>query len=592
MQQGLRGSGADPSRPVKSKSIPLMDAASDAEMDLPDMDDLRARLRFSPRDGRIWLDDQRMLLIHLSSITSLRRELIDSLGTEKARGLLTRMGYASGSRDAVIARKVRPEGSYFDILAVGPQLHALEGVVSVRPARVEVDVAKGIYYGEFIWHDSSEVDAHVAVYGASSDPVCWMQIGYACGYTSGFMGRPILYREVECRAMGHRDCRIIGKPVEEWDDPEEDLRFLHFEPFHTRSIHQVRTPSEQTPAGRVMTTAGMDQLVGASSGFIAVCHMLQKVAMTGATVLFLGETGVGKEIFARTLHRVSNRADKPFIAINCAAIPDNLVEAELFGVEKGAFTGALQSRQGRFERADTGTLFLDEVGTLNLTAQGKLLRALQEREIERVGDVRIRKVDVRVIAATNVDLRDEVKAGRFREDLLFRLNVFPIRIPPLRERRDDIPVLMDHFLKKFSTLHGRTVTGFTERAVDALLEYGYPGNIRELENMIERAIILVPDGGALDIGHLFTNQGDFRSAIMGIGRSGTFENGRDGAKEDCRPALKDLIETAIDDETPLEQIENLLIQRAVDRAGGNLSQAARILGMTRPQLAYRFNKER
>ncbi len=554
---------------------------------LPDWDDLRAKLRFSVRDGRIWLDDQRMLLIHLSSFAALRRELIDMFGVECTRGLLTRMGYASGTRDAEIARKVRPGASYFDILAAGPQLHALEGIVAVDPGKVEVDVAKGIFYGEFIWRDSSEVDSHLAHSGGSVEPVCWMQIGYAMGYTSAFMGKQIFFREVQCRAMGHPVCRIVGKPVEEWHDAEEDLRYLQPEGM-VSFANPAKKQAVSLPEPRDHMI--IDQLVGTSSGFSSTCHMIQKVAKTSATVLFLGETGVGKEMFARALHRLSNRAEQPFVAINCAAIPENLVESELFGVEKGAFTGALQSRPGRFERAEGGTLFLDEVGTLNLIAQSKLLRVLQEREVERVGDIRSRKIDVRVVAATNVNLQEAVRDGRFREDLYFRLNVFPVRIPPLRERRDDVPMLMEHFLKRFTALHGRRIAGFSEQAVGAMFDHNFPGNIREMENMIERAVILAADDSVLDIGHLFPGDGTFGAGMMGIDRQGRChaEPPRPPPGQDT--GLAHLIDRALEDNTPLEEVETMLIRAAVQRAGGNLSLAARSLGMTRPQIAYRFSK--
>ncbi len=258
-----------------------------------------------------------MLLIHLSSFAALRRELIDMFGVECTRGLLTRMGYASGTRDAEIARKVRPRASYFDILAAGPQLHALEGIVAVDPEKVEVDVAKGIFYGEFIWRDSSEVDGHVSVYGDSAEPVCWMQLGYAMGYTSAFMGKQILFREVQCRAMGHPVCKIIGKPVEEWQDAEEELRYLQPDGM-VSFANPAKKQAVQLAAPN--TPMIVDQLVGTSSGFASTCHMIQKVAKTSATVLFLGETGVGKEMFARALHGLSNRAEQPFVAINCAAI--------------------------------------------------------------------------------------------------------------------------------------------------------------------------------------------------------------------------------------------------------------------------------
>ena len=244
--------------------------------------------------------------------------------------------------------------------------------------------------------------------------------------------------------------------------------------------------------------------VGTSSGYVSAVHLVERVAPTVATVLFLGETGVGKEVFARMLHEASPRRDKPFVAVNCAAIPETLIEAELFGVERGAYTGAATSRPGRFERAHGGTLFLDEVGTLSPTAQGKLLRTLQEGEIERVGSTATRRVDVRIVAATNVPLHEAVRDGRFRGDLYFRLNVFPIQLPPLRERRDDIPLLMHHFLRRFCSRHGRSATGFTERAVTRLMSYDFPGNIRELENMIERAVILAADGSPIDLAHIFS----------------------------------------------------------------------------------------
>ena len=260
--------------------------------------------------------------------------------------------------------------------------------------------------------------------------------------------------------------------------------------------------------------------VGISPAFNSVLHIVRRVAPTNATVLFAGESGVGKEVFARMLHRLSARSHKPFIALNCAALPEQLVESELFGVERGAFTGALQTRAGRFERADGGTLFLDEIQILSPSAQGKLLRVLQEGEFERLGDSHTRRVDVRVIAAGNRDLRQAVAAGVFREDLFFRLNVFPIRIAPLRERPEDIPLLMAHFLAKFNRLHGRHVTGFTQRAVDAMLSYDWPGNVREVENVIERGVILAEETGAIDAPHLFTSGERFGDKRYGLDREG------------------------------------------------------------------------
>ncbi|MCC7166825.1 MAG: sigma 54-interacting transcriptional regulator [Rhodospirillales bacterium] len=547
----------------------------------PDIGDLAARLRFAFRDGRIWFDNQRVALVHLSTLESLRRELIDTLGAGEARGFLTRMGYSSGARDATLARKLRPNHALRDAFLVGPQLRILQGVVSMEPVRLEIDVAAGHFLGEFVWPESFEVDSHLSTYGPSSAPVCWMQIGYACGYASTFLGRPVLFKEMECRASGAPHCRALGKPIEQWDDIDADLAALQPAPFANRFTARRRSTGPAAAREAVV----LDDLVGVSAGFVGACHLLTKVADTDATVLFLGETGVGKERFAHTLHRIGRRADKPFVAVNCAAIPDNLIESELFGVEKGAFTGALASRPGRFERAHGGTLFLDEVGALSLPAQVKLLRALQSREIERVGDRQTRHVDIRLVAATNLDLDRAVARGEFRDDLLFRLNIFPIRIPPLRERRDDIPLLLDHFLHTFATLHRREVTGFTETAIQALYDYDYPGNIRELENLIERAVILSDGRGApIDLCHLQT----MGRPIAQAAPSGPVPP---ESADDPAAAGKPMVERLLETGLSIEAFEDELMDAAVNRAGGNLARAARMLGLTRPQLAYRLKRK-
>ncbi|OIQ86033.1 nitrogen fixation protein VnfA [mine drainage metagenome] len=567
--------------PFEDASIPLLTRISEAD---PDFADLLARLRFCPKDGRIWLDDQRMLLLHQSALAGLRHELVQSLGRAAARGLLTRMGYASGSKDAQMSKRLRQGDPVAGFLA-GPQLHALEGIVRVETIRAEVDLEAGHHYGEFLWHSSSEVDAHFAAFGISDEPVCWMQIGYATGYTSVYMGRPILYREVECRGTGAPHCRIIGKPVHEWDDPAPDM--VYFQPDAlARLVEREHGVQLFQPDDGIPRPGG---LVGISSGFTAAHQLLKKVAPTNATVLFLGETGVGKEMFARTLHALSPRADQPFIAINCAAIPDTLVESELFGVERGAFTGAVQSRPGKFERAHGGTIFLDEIGTLNMAAQSKLLRVLQEREVEPVGGQAARRVDVRVVAATNVDLRRAVQKGLFREDLFFRLNVFPVRIPPLRERKEDIPLLVRHFLAKYAARHGRgEAAALTHRALDHLLDYGYPGNVRELENIIERAVILAPENGApLDVAHLFVQGDEVNAPFFGLSANGQLT---DSSQPAPLPAAPGMVEQILGSELPLDTLETMIIEAAVRRADGNLAEAARKLGLTRAQLAYRYRK--
>jgi transcriptional regulator with GAF, ATPase, and Fis domain len=321
------------------------------------------------------------------------------------------------------------------------------------------------------------------------------------------------------------------------------------------------------------------------------------VAPTKASVLFTGESGVGKEMFASTLHRISPRREQPFVAVNCAAIPESLVESELFGVERGAFTGATVARAGRFERADGGTLFLDEIGTLSLPGQGKLLRALQQGEVERVGGSRTIKLDVRVIAATNVDLREQVKAGRFREDLFYRLDVYPIHLPPLRERREDIPLLLSHFLHLYGRTHGRHAAGYAPRAVKALMGYAFPGNIRELQNMVERGVISADEGGVIDLPHMLRKEQLGDATWLAVGAGGSLASAAGSASEAAamppapagRPpaALLDRLGDA-QGAVRLEALEQQLLAEAVERAKGNLSAAARLLGLTRAQLAYRL----
>lgn len=567
----------------------------------PTLDDITQSLHFSPGDGRIWLNGQRMQLVHMTSLGSLRRELLESIGAERTRGLLTRVGYSAGARDAQLLRERWPDADPAALFSAGPRMHSLEGAVKVEALHFEFDVELGTYRGEFLWHHSGEDEVHTADFGIGTEPACWMQTGYAIGYTSAMIGRLTIYREIECMSMGHKHCRLIGKPADEWDNVEEDLRFLNAEAFVSTTAY-----SEPLAHQKAAILEGDDErpyadkeMVGVSSAFNAACHMLKRVAPTAATVLFTGESGVGKELFAYMLHQIGKRKEQPFVAVNCAAIPETLIESELFGVERGAFTGATQSRPGRFERASGGTLFLDEIATLSLVAQGKLLRALQEGEVERVGGVRSVKVDVRVVAATNVDLREEIRQGRFREDLFFRLNVFPIHLPPLRDRRDDIPLLMGYFMRHYGQKHQRRLTGFTARAVDALLNYHFPGNIRELQNLVERGVIYANEDGPIDLPHLFTSGEESQASYFSLAQTGRLTSQGAAAapaatvSSELLDVLPGMLGEALDGKAQawsLDALESTLILAAVKRADGNLSAAARMLGLTRPQLSYRMKK--
>jgi DNA-binding NtrC family response regulator len=547
-----------------------------------DDDDLRARVHFCPETGQIWLHEHRMLLVHAEAQASLRKELIDTLGMDRAQGLLTRMGYASGVRDAELARIRAQDSSDIEAFMTGPRLHTLEGIVRVTPIKLELDRVAGKFYGEFLWENSWEGQWHRHYYGIHSEPVCWTQIGYACGYTSAFMGRPILYKEVECVGMGQNNCRIIGKPIEEWDNADE------YKHFSNRESIADQLFDLQTQVVQLRSSIGEKEklpadMVGDSPSFRAAYELLKQAANNRITVLLLGETGVGKEMFARSLHDMGPRRDAPFIAINCAAIPHDLVESELFGVEKGAYTGALVSRPGRFERAEGGTLFLDEIGDLPLSAQSKLLRVLQEGELERLGDQKTRKINVRLVAATNSDLQQLVRERKLRSDLYYRLNAYQIDIPPLRERKEDVALLAKRFLAKYSVIHAKKLRGFTDKAKRALLTYSWPGNIRELQNMVERGVILAPSGTRIEVNHLFSPCSEEHAREFGVDVNGALG-------VDRGESSKSLCEAVFNGVLTLDQVETMLLEKAVDKAHGNLSSAARMLGLTRPQLAYRLKR--
>ncbi|UST79638.1 sigma-54-dependent Fis family transcriptional regulator [Pseudomonas siliginis] len=548
-----------------------------------DYQDLSEQIRFQSTEGKIWFGEQRMLLMQVSAMANFRRELINTLGIERAKGFFLRLGYQSGLKDAEMARKLRPNSPELEMFLVGPQLHSLKGMVNAKPIQLEVDQEAGHFYCELEWIDSFEVESCLTEVGLMEAPVCWSLLGYACAYSSSFMKREIIIQETSCRGCGDERCIIIGKPAEEWENVEEFRRYFQSDPI----IEELYELQSQISSLRTCLEKqeGHYYGIGRSSAYVKVCKTIDKAAKGKVSVLLLGETGVGKEVIARSVHLRSDRAEQAFIAVNCAAIPQDLIEAELFGVEKGAFTGANQTRPGRFERASGGTIFLDELVELTPRAQAALLRVLQEGELERVGDSRTRKVDVRVIAATNESLADAVKAGRFRADLYYRLNVFTVQIPPLRERLEDLPLLVEHFLSKFHLQYHKRTLGLSDKALELCLNYAWPGNIRELENVIERGIILTDSNETIGQDALFavspkvdSAPGDRLSADGGLVQVGD------------TVSTADWVTQIFEQNISLETVEEHLMRRAMDIAQQNVALAARILGLTRPALAYRLKK--
>lgn len=546
--------------------------------------DLINQIRFDVENGKIWFCEQRMLLSQAYALWRLREDLVESLGKERAKRFFMRYGYYAGVQDAETAQKVRPYSDPKDAFLVGPQLHTTRGMVKVTPITLDIDIEHGKFYGVFTWEDSFEVAYHKKKNGISQEPVCWALLGYASGYSSYFMGKQIAFTETQCEAMGHTHCHIIGKPIEEWDETTDLERSMLPDPVE-EELFSLRSELDELKHRKQNDLLEQDSLfdaVGESPAFRHVCEMLNKASKSKAAVLLEGETGVGKEAFAKGLHAGSDRSNQPFVAINCACIPPELIEAELFGVERGAFTGATQSKAGKFERADKGTIFLDEVAELSPRAQAALLRVLQEGELERVGGAQVRKVDVRLVAATNESLAEAVAAGKFRADLYYRLNTFPVYIPPLRERRQDIPLLIKYFLDKYSEIYKKKILGISDQGRELLLKHQWLGNIRELENVIERGIILTEHNHVIEAQNLFPHftPGLDYFSIAGEALSASVNTNSKDAY------ISQLLENGFD----LENWVADILREAVRRSGGNISEAARKLNISRATLDYKLKK--
>lgn len=326
--------------------------------------------------------------------------------------------------------------------------------------------------------------------------------------------------------------------------------------------------------------------VGSSVGILMINDLIAKSSSSTAPVLLMGETGVGKEIVARAIHEHSERASSNFVAVNCATLPADLVEAELFGAEKGAYTGAVERRLGKFERAHGGTLFLDEVTELSPQSQAALLRVLQEGELERVGGRSTISVDVRVVTASNEDMVTAIQEGRFRADLFHRLNVLPIMIPPLRERQEDIPLLVEYFLDKYHSEYRKLTLGISKSNLKTLMEYTWPGNVRELENVIHRGIVLTEEGKSINLQSLFpiclnVKQGVFSANGVKASESMPAEN---------LLGMEYYAEALLESDFEFEKFEGILISKAMDKCQWNITKAASLLGLSKPALSYRIKK--
>jgi DNA-binding NtrC family response regulator len=461
--------------------------------------DQRELLELDPDNGVIRFAGQRALLIDAVAMGTLRRYLVDNFGISAARAVLTQFGFAHGWRVAESFKTQFQEASSEDWLRAGPRVHTLQGLFLLDPAAQDPLSTAGATLVS-----SYEAEQHLLHFGRADDPACWTICGLMSGYFSRAAGKEVYVLEDRCLSKGDAACHLIARTREEWGDERagelaffEKTRLEECLDISLQRVTKTLKSAEQKLRKRrralVRVAPEVDEpfgIVALSGQMREVVDLARRIAKVDSTLVITGESGSGKERVAQLVHGESTRAAGPFIAVNCGAITESLLESELFGHKRGAFTGATQDRPGLFEAASGGTLLLDEIGEVPPAMQVKLLRVLQEREVRRVGENKSRPVDVRVLAATNRDLGASVAAGSFREDLYYRLRVVDLHVPPLRERHEDILPLARLFLASAAARMAHELDGISPAVADQLVRYSWPGNVRELENAMERAAAL------------------------------------------------------------------------------------------------------
>ena len=456
-------------------------------------------LELDPEGGVIRFAGQRALLLDAVAMGLLRQYLVQNFGLTAARAVLTQFGFAHGWRMASAMQAEFQWANSVEWRRAGPHIYTLEGFFRIQPGSDDPLSRRGA-----VLLASYEAEQHLLHFGRSDSAVCWTICGLMSGYVSHTSGNETYVLEDRCLGQGHAACHLLGRTREQWGDERADeLAFFDsgrlkecLDVSLSRVAETLKAAEEKLRAHRqvyVNTACDVEHpqgIVAKSPKMQRVVDLARRVAKVDATVLITGESGVGKERIARLVHNESTRAAGAFVAVNCGAIPETLLESELFGHTRGAFTGAALDRPGLFEAANCGTLLLDEIGEVSPGTQVKLLRAIQEREIRRVGENRSRPVDVRILAATNRDLAHAVAEGAFRQDLYYRLKVVELHVPPLRDRRDDILPLARVLLADAAVRMARKISGLAPCVADQLLRYEWPGNVRELENAMERAVAL------------------------------------------------------------------------------------------------------
>jgi len=521
--------------------------------------------------GSISLRGRRLVLHAIHAFSQFRFDIVSMLGREQARRLFTRFGFFWGQADAAALQRSYRWPSCEEWIRAGLQLHALEGVVQSTVNELSIDKDLSQFHMDITWHDSVEVEEHLMEFEPGEDPICWKLTGYLSGLTSYCAGISVYFVESNCQGKRDAFCKAVGRDLDSWGDKiAPHLKYFEADDIKgtVRKLSQkLREKSKalrehQRELEKLHHKSVPYLVEGRSKSMQSVLDLAGRVAKFDSSVIITGETGTGKEVLARYIHEASRRANGPFVAVNCGALPESLLDSELFGHKMGSFTGAVRDRVGLIEEAAKGTVFLDEIGDISPAMQLKILRVLQEKEILRVGENRPRRVDVRIIAATNKNLEEEVEGGEFREDLLYRLRVIEIAIPSLRQRPEDTLPLALHLVKRIAARLGLKDLRLDATCAEYLTTYGWPGNIRELDNAIERAAVVCADGVILPE-HLPSN----------VIRNSQFRSNGEGSPE-----------------LTLREVEMTHIRRVLDFTDGNRTRAARVLGIS-PTTLWRKVKE-
>ncbi|MBU2549098.1 MAG: sigma-54-dependent Fis family transcriptional regulator [Proteobacteria bacterium] len=523
-------------------------------------------LHIDPSTGYPMWGAHRIALSQARDLLRVRQDMIHCMGEAQASILQARGGFEAGLGQAAAMAELYDFDSPEECLKASEVVIRMHGLADMSFERLDLENKRLRFSGR--WRDSMIARAWLAEHGPSLEPVCAHLAGMLSGYASAAIGSEVLVKETACQGCGDPACLFEGRTLGEWGLTKEEAPLFGEVESLAEMIAGLRADVKRAGEDIARQKAELERLrrsayrpdedegiIYRSETMARVLMLAGKVAPTGSTVLIQGESGTGKELLARFLHRRSGRSEEPFLAINCAALPPNLLESELFGHVKGAFTGADRDKKGLFVEAGRGTLFLDEVGELPLELQAKLLRAIQEKEVRPVGGVRDFPVEARILAASNQDLKSLASSGRFRDDLYYRLSVFPIHVGPLRERREDILPLARHFLGRFRS----DPLGFAPDTVRTLEAYPWPGNVRELENWVEYAVIMA--GPELII------------------------------PDHLPQAARDPIYELASDFPTRDELERRYIRLVLEHTRGNRSEAARILGLSTITLWRRLKSE-